>query len=136
MELNGKPFIPPTCPIDQYGDPIIISPDQFKFRAYDNDDFYLEPRHVTVLMGHFGELDGVIEGDDAGDNVQTDVSEVPQGSDEARQGHMIHGNEEMTRRMGALFCERVINCHGVVDGECWALGARALIEVVRKVGEV
>lgn len=32
--------------------------------------------------------------------------------------------------MRLSFCERVANCRGVVDGECWALGAKAVQEVV------
>lgn len=130
MELNGKPFIPPTCPVDRYGDPVALTPDKFHFMAVDDEDHNPGPESVTAIIGYFGQVLGS-EPDENGDHIETGIVEVPQRSDEARQARAIDGNQDAVNRMGALFCERIIKCRGVVDGECWALGARAVIEVVR-----
>lgn len=131
MELNGKPFVPAVCPAEREGDSITPTPDQFHL-IVDNDVYFgPDPRPMTTVIGYFGELE-----DDTPENnvIDTDAVHVPQDSSEARLAHAIHGDRKAIYHMGVLFCERVRHCHGVVDGECWALGARAVIDVVNDVG--
>jgi len=135
MELTNQPFAPPTCPADKYGEPFTLSPEQFRFRVHDINSTDFPGRRATEFFGSFTEADSVTEENYNGNLVETDAVELPVDTEAARRAHEVGSDEEAIRRVGALLCQRVRVCHGVVDGECWALGARGVIEAVYEAGE-
>ena len=135
MELNGKPFVPPTCPTEQSGGPMTLSPDQFGLIVHDAKDHNTESFLVTEFLGYFAEIGNADDEDEVENTVETGVAEASIGSDVSRQAYETLSSKQAVHHMGELFCERVLNCRGVIDGECWALGARAVIEVVQEMGK-
>ena len=54
-------------------------------------------------------------------------------SDEAIPGYKAVESSEHPKveQLRKEFLQRVFDCHGVIDNECWALGKKAVEEVVR-----
>ncbi len=46
----------------------------------------------------------------------------------------LHNTDNLAvEYMRVLFCDRIATCRGIVDGECWALGAKAVKKVVEEI---
>lgn len=135
MELHNEPFVPPTCPTEQHGTPAKLSPEQFHFYTFEEEGSDASSNTMTEIFGDFTELGSPTDENPFGNAVETDSAEVPIDSELSHRARSIEGTKEATRRLGAVLCERVRNCRGVIDGECWALGARAVMKAIREVGD-
>jgi len=134
MNLNGRPFIPPTCPIEQENGGVDLPTNFSSYAVYS----------VGVdASGGFKEADiffnfKSVEDDPEGlhGSVTTEPLLVPANSELAVKAYELARNEAGTvARMGEIFCKRILECRGVINGECWALGAQALREVIEQVSD-
>lgn len=142
--IEGTPYVPPTCPVSQSGD--IPNLGSVPFRLI------MDPGHnrPTQIYGSFEVLQPGEGGQDdmyIAAHVSTDALEMPPENpleQRVRQlmgvdpGSFASGSRKHTERlvvnmMRMAFCERVADCRGIVDGECWALGAKAVQEVVGEI---
>lgn len=134
MYLNGRPYLPPRCPVIRGGAEIDLSKAPFIWNSHDCQNDGAGKPTVTEMFGSF------VAGKDHEDFVETDSLIVPVGSADADLAFQI-GDGENTRveegdrleLMRRKFCERIMQCHGVVNGECWALGSEAVHAVLREV---
>lgn len=124
MILNGEPFVPPTCPAEREGDIFPITPD--KFGLYHTD---LHPQNIPAITGVF------IHADEDTDNLEivgAGYAELAADSDLLDAVKL----RNISARAGELICERIKNCRGITsEGECYALGSRAILEVTNQITE-
>lgn len=144
--IEGTPFVPPNpiCPAEQIGN--IPNLDEVDFELY----VFTSPTHlrITEIRGAFG---GVWN--EEGEYVRvvsTPFVEVPIDSPlanevyrlaedltdaqtNARSTAISNTESEPVEQIRQQLCERVANCQGVVNGECWALGRTAMKEILEEV---
>ncbi len=134
MILDRRPFVPPACPVEQVGRRSISSEADFSVSVMpfgqdtDGNTTHIE---VQVTFNEGGKTSAV----------QSDIAEFAQDSATADGLHDITDGVTLARstesqrvaKLGQAFCERIIHCRGVVDGECWALGASAMQETINSV---
>jgi len=143
---EGTPYVPPNpiCPSDQSGSLPDLSTTAFEL----NVDAIEGCTHYYAVFGSVAsdECTGIYDAN----FVETAILTIPSSSELARQLHAvaelegIEGTQKVAsatipsnehpvaERMRTAFCERVANCRGVIGGECWALGASAVREVVEE----
>ncbi len=136
---EGTPYSPPTCPVNRSGD--IPDLESVSFRLIMDPG----PTRPTEIYGSFEVLETDEHGDeDIAAHVSTDVlhqsvdSPLEQRVRQLMDGSDTHNSLKHTERLvvdmvRTFFCDRVAECRGVIDGECWALGAKAVQEVVGEV---
>lgn len=138
---EGKPFVPPNpvCPAGQEGTIPDISAVTFRL-SLDPHPGQEEP------AGVWGAFNTVDELGDQKDLVQTDVWELPPDSPTIRRLYDLlptrgdrlayqlvgHTGSPFVEKVRRRFCERIADCQGIVNGECWALGATAVQEVIEE----
>jgi len=68
------------------------------------------------------------------DTVNTDAVTLEAGDPLLAVVEELDGKPDDPRieRARQAFCDRVLRCKGPVNGECWALGRRAVDEVLRQ----
>ncbi len=131
MYLNGRPYIPPHCPVVREGAEVALASAEFSLHIYDTGLTTTgRPTNTEVFVSFQA-------GDEDQDLVQSEVLEVLFSSDVSTRAHKISGGRDgifsegpTIEAMQRIFCDRIINCHGVVNGKCWALGSRAVQEVI------
>jgi hypothetical protein len=135
MELRGKAIVLPTCPAIAPGTEAEASDLSVATMAFNTFTFGRneagEPAVTDVYVSFFHE--GAQQ-----PFLETGALSLPSDSDISRKGrdlaHAIELGDELKREeIKTRLCDRVRNCHGVVDNECWALGASALSEVIQSV---
>lgn len=130
---EGTPFVPPLCPVEKRGELPNLGAAPFRLV-------------VDPAAGRDTDVWGIfrIEDSDRTEYVETDALHLPRDSVLAQKLHKLTHAEEnvvnpgllkdsedpLVRRIGSTFCERVANCRGVIDGECWALGAKGVQEAI------
>lgn len=137
MLRNGEPYIPtyPLCPIERTEGGCRITPDNFDLHIDDVAQHHRPPRDRTT------DILGVFYTEDPDDlrSVGTEVLRVQKDSplaDAARSIDPRKRGDLVNRRAGELFCNRVMNCRGITeDGECWALGSKAVAAVVKQLAK-
>ena len=138
---EGKPFVPPTCPAVRAGHIPDLEQADFKLQVH-----ILPQPPITEVIGVFGDLD-----DDRPNMLKTGMVTAYSDLPWPQKAHQIAGlddtpaeessvsilntESEMVERIRKLLCDRVANCRGVFDGECWALGTQAVREVIEGVEE-
>lgn len=130
MLLNGKIFVPPTCPSRWDGEPFDLASADPQYRVHDCvDDGSGNDTSAEAWFAFSNADPGVID-----NYLPTTPIVVPITSELSERACRIDPDDiAIVARMGALFCERIANCHGVVDGECWALGEAATREVIEQI---
>lgn len=138
MVIRNGLFVPPNCPTSR-GRPIDIRSARFRFFIHDctadrrNRDRLTE----TEMFMLFGESDEYGESPNA---VESDSLVVPIGSAIAAKAWRIAGDRQAVEatesakvaKVRDALCDRVAQCHGVIKGECWALGAAGIHEVIKR----
>jgi hypothetical protein len=144
MMLGSDVFVPPTCPVEQNG----ILPDlraaPFNFRTHDcTGDENHQPTETETFVS-FGEPD---ERGEYPNLVATDSLLIPIDSPLAVKIRRLAGAERsdiggavrdpdyspQIAKIGETLCDRVAQCHGVINGKCWALGAAGLKKVIEEI---
>jgi hypothetical protein len=127
-------FYVPLCPTERHGEEVDLTTADFSWHIFDSAPDESGRLTTTELIAAFN------TGDDHENLVESDTVKVPLDSDlsvRARQlgdgGEGIFSEGPRIEEMRQFFCERVANCHGVINGECWALGASAVQEVLSQV---
>ncbi|HEU5122209.1 MAG TPA: hypothetical protein VFT59_05175 [Candidatus Saccharimonadales bacterium] len=138
--VEGTPYVPPICPVEQWGDIPNLSIASFMLV-------------VDVWLDRPGELHGTFyppETDEDGEvtaEIYTDKLTLPPDNSLAPNIRRLLGTEPdgpvstgipntdnlAVEYMRVMFCDRVANCRGIVDGECWALGTKAVREVFEEI---
>jgi hypothetical protein len=130
-------FNPPSCPAGRVGKPINLSAVPAELMAgsveviEDSAAKALENSDRAAVWMVFGQRE---DDDNLGDYVETDwikiedddplspiVNELADKHDDPRIEHIRQ-----------TFCRRTLECRGPVNGECWALGKRAVDQVLRE----
>jgi hypothetical protein len=131
MNRDDKPYIPPepVCPAPRGGDEFVIRPDQFDM-GIGYGPTSRAPRYMHI-RGYFYP-EGGWEG---GQFAATDLVELPADAQVADIAHHANRSDDravFVKRVGEILCDRVLNCHGLQGGECWALGRAAVITAIQK----
>lgn len=127
MDRNGTPFIPRAshCPSEHGLSRFAVNPEMFSFAIADGVVDGKSPFPQTDVAGmFFPEL-----GWETGRFVTTDMLAVPRHSDLAEIAREIEASgarQQLEIYAGELLCDRIKYCRGFIEGECWALGKRAL----------
>ncbi|HKU18868.1 MAG TPA: hypothetical protein VJP80_06375 [Candidatus Saccharimonadales bacterium] len=134
MELRGKPYVPPGCPrrLDHEIPEHDLSQTPFELLVHECTTGAGGVRLELEFYGEFQHGIGRVRSDDL---IATEDQVVPIESDLAHTARQLADDPGAVAHMGAVFRERISFCHGVVDGECWALGLPAVEEVTRQLGE-
>lgn len=154
MILNGRPVVPPTCPSAHEGVTSDLSQVPFKIVVGDCElDPSGEYLTKTEVYGYFGA--GFKPSGEEDDFVATEALVVSIQSRLARTAWKYLGDEksptekggrdgyreaeahdhEYAEKLRQTLCGRVAMCHGVVNGECWALGESAMREVIEALSD-
>lgn len=136
MIRNGEPYIPPYpfCPTERDGREFTVTPGMFNFVIADSVTDGVTPILLTDIGGLFYPEDGW----DTDTHVATGMIEVPSSSRLAEIGRAILNHPDprhVEARAGQIFCDRIKNCQGVTNGECWALGKPAIPEVIEQIAD-
>ena len=132
MLMRGKPFVPPNCTVLQDGRIEDLSAVEFFIGGIKGGDSdVVTDAQLTIFFGDKN------AGDDEDEYVGAISSSVivPLGSMAAINGMRLADMEATDPPVEAVrqtFCERVANCRGVIEGECWAIGAPAIREVLAR----
>ncbi len=136
---EGTPFVPPKplCPTFQQGHlsdleavPFLLTVEPGKGRPTEvGGEFYVDAEDIK--RGY----------------VETDIMQPPPDpsllqrlleltytkTESGEWGRALNNTQSpFVERVRKRFCERVANCLGVIDGECWALGKSAVKEVIEQ----
>ena len=132
---NGEPYIPPVpiCPIGRDGNEFTIKPEMFDMLAAQGIRDNPAGEQVEDITGMFWP-----DHDDEA-FVGTGLVQVREDSRLGRIADTIKNHPERRQihyRAGEILCARVVMCRGLTaDGDCWALGDDAMVEVVEQVAE-
>lgn len=136
---GGKPVVPPSCPTPKEGFIPDLSDVPFELQVRVSPN--LSPP-LTEVVATFGVAA------DGGPSHTVDTGFVVKYVDVpwSQRLHGLVGLPENPTKNGSVavhntdnsfvenvrkqFCARVAKCEGVIDGECWALGRKAVIEVI------
>lgn len=133
-------FVPPNCPAEPRGELPDLRSVPFAFRVGNcTPDGRSQCTETEILVG-FGEAG---EHGDYPDAVESASLVVPINSTLAAKARRIIGSNakdamadatENARvaRVRDMFCSRVANCRGAINGECWALGTAGVQEVIEQ----
>lgn len=130
MNFKDKVIVPPNCPaLIDTSKPKDLSTAKLDLMTHDCEDDGSGNSTVTESWVTFTEP-GAEEAFVAPESLV-----VPIDSDISNQlrdlaNRIDEGDEANRDNLQRILCSRVLNCHGVVDGECWALGASALSRIV------
>jgi len=140
MNLNERPVLSPGCPATREDGDVDLGEARFAWHAHDCDAGPEGVLSVTEMFGAF-----VVDVDDGYPDVlaETESLTVPIGAAESYLGFKVGDDETATtvesggrlEMMRKKFCERVLQCRGVANGTCWALGADAVRSVLHEVTE-
>lgn len=127
MYFAGETLIPPSCPA-------VLG------RTEDRVDIATAVIGLAIFIGKQAEicLDYKRQLEDEEALIEVRAIIEPHNSDIANRAsrlaeEMDHGDFTRSKKLEKILCDRVANCHGVVNGECWALGPKALREVITQV---
>jgi hypothetical protein len=134
-EFLGEPvepvFNPPGCPRPRYGKPINLFTAPVEFTEDPNAGDSDKVPETTYAWMAFGQL---TEDDSYDDHVVTDTMTIhaddPLFPIVKELG--AKPNDPRIEQMRRGFCERVLQCKGPIGDECWALGERAVDQVLRE----
>lgn len=139
MFRNGV-FVPPSCPTSPRGHLPDLRVAPFAFHIGDRTSDDRGRCTETEIFVVFGEAD---KHGDYPNSVESASLVVPINSAIAAKARRLVGTSDKDEIVSAaessriakvrdLFCERVAQCRGVTKGECWALNAAAIREVIKK----
>ncbi len=129
---NSAPYVPENCPQHTEGIPI-----QDLRTAEFHLSVHLTPNRQEPIVEAYGSfIVGDPEGDEPYSRVDTElITESPNsllgqhllrfaGIEEGTTASIAKRPSESTQteRARQLFCGRAATCHGLLNGECWALG--------------
>ncbi len=120
MNRQGEPYVPPYphCPAEREGARITPHPSDFMWVTADDSS-----REVVEGWGVFTDENDT-------DLLRTAATEAPYDTEHAGR---IYGGAQFDEKIGEIFCDRILNCRGLTQGECWALGPKAVQEVIASV---
>lgn len=125
MNINGEPYIPPhpLCPAEREGNAITPRPDDFMWVVDSSEVDEIKAWGVFADSEEFG---------DDTDLVRTAEISVPSDTEQA---YAVYHGEDHDRELGKMFCDRILNCQGVTEGNCWALGPEAVRTVISELAQ-
>jgi len=139
MRTHRGAYVPPICPIKPAADFEDLREHPFELVIGE-----MRSTQITEIFGVFGPPDGYTN-----NVVETTAIEVPSDSPLADKARLIaYGTTEIlrphiddtkgqdvvaTRQIGEALCKRVLECQGVQNGECWALGPSAVKAILEEV---
>jgi hypothetical protein len=139
MLHRGEVIIPPSCPaIDGEWQLCDIRTANIRFYVndYGVDD---DGRPGTeAWFSFFAEGERAEEEPDE-PTLELRIMTVPVGSPDSRVLHAFgaaikkDGGERL-EGIRTMMCDRIAVCRGVVNGECWAVGQRAIMEMIKPPG--
>jgi len=143
MEINDQPFVPPTCPqsedpegtfLDSAGFGVVIRgfPGLADTPA-PTGTFVYQPDKQLSIQGTFRP---VVPQPRVQHQLQTGTvvaENYTQLEDKLFDMRDPQGSAQRVVELGRRLCDRVRVCHGVEsDGQCWALGARAVEQAINE----
>lgn len=127
MIRNGEAYVPPTCPTPAIGDRQSVNPTDFRLYVDDND----RDGQSTVIA--YSDIDNESLSEVYGLTCAVIVEAAD--TDFSRSAKVIEvRGEQAYREVGDILTDNIRNCHGIVDGECHALGSRACRAAILAVG--
>jgi len=130
MRMHGQPFVPPSCTESWVGEAFALPGDNFDLAVWDSPNETTGKMTDTEIFFSFMHPDYLHNET----HLSTDSLIVPNDSDIASKARSIDlKDNRLIAHIGNIFCERIMQCRGVIDGQCWALGADAVREVVEQV---
>ncbi|HKU18867.1 MAG TPA: hypothetical protein VJP80_06370 [Candidatus Saccharimonadales bacterium] len=142
MRFGDKPHVPYSCPALETAFQGLEPPQQ-GLAIKDDTSFYLGtsdfsdgPNHAVAtgleVCGYFQGIDPRYEDETTPLYAATEGFDVAIDSDLATAAEAIEADLQAQIAMGQHFASRITECHGVVDGTCWALSAEALEAALRE----
>ena len=134
MLLKGEAFVPPSCPAKETGPAGDIVQMEFFYDTHTYLGASSGQSETEVIVQFFkrdnDKLDGTGWSTVATSTVYIGDTELALQAQQIAEGPKA---VELQKRFREIMCERVINCRGVLNGECWAIGVTALGEIHNQV---
>jgi hypothetical protein len=135
------PHVPYDCPAIESGNKgipvpfggITIPEANFALVMSDYEDMPAARRLAPELYAYFQAERPGGDNSDYDTFANTAYHSPPYGSELHVLAKQVDQDPIVQHLIRAELEERILNCHGVVDGHCWALGGSALEEVIQKV---
>jgi|GEM_PF-2472854 len=135
MIRDGKPYLPPhpICPAERGGEQFDVTPESFYFIFSDEVTDETSEQPIGYTSGGFYRRTP-----EAIPTSYVHLADIvtPADSDLSNKARALSNSLDIRiqNRMGEIFCQRIMECQGLTEnGECHALGSRAVTEVVNQV---
>jgi len=121
MELNGKPYVPPSC-YSRDGEDIDLETVDFRLPV-------VETRCVAEVWAVFVEID---EDFTQKGCANTGIVDLPIDSSQVRRAKQLAEDKPKLERLRRELLQRIRECKGIRGGVCWALGEEYFAEILKK----
>lgn len=134
MFLRGKPHVPPGCPANKHPEAEIdVATADFEITLAPFTPQDAQGRQQVEIFAAFTKPDD----DPEAETQEIGTESIEVWSDDAlvRATEIVAEDEDKVEQLRQKLCDRIATCRGVVGGECWALSALALEDVIVEIAE-
>jgi len=142
MMFRRGVFVPPICPTSPLGCIPDLRAAPFSFRTgscTSNRQGLCTETEAYVSFGESdsrGEYQNLVESDSLvlpiDSALAVKIRQIAEASKEASSVIRDSTYSPRIAKMKKAFCDRIANCRGIINGECWALGPVAVREIIER----